>query len=828
MSAKVGSLHVDATMESAAFHKGAAQLETRMKAMQKRFAAAGAALTSAGQKLSIGLSLPFAALMAKAIPAAKESREALGQVEAALKSMGPAAGRTAAQLQDQAKALQQLSTFDDDDILRSVTANMLTFGNVAEEQFDRAQRAAVDLASRMGTDLQSAALMIGKALNDPVKGLAALRRVGIQFDAQQQQQIKTMAKVGNVAGAQAVMLGELERQFGGSAAAMRAADPGAALTNSWNDFLETVGEIALKVLPPLTAILQQVVDKFNSLSPSTQKAVVVAAALAAALGPVLMVLGPLASGIGALLPLLGGLGGFLLPIAAAAAAVYLAWKNWDTIGPMLAKVGAAIQTALGPAVMDALAAIRDALLSLWNGPVGNGLKLLASQSLALSKALLQAFGPVVLAALRVVITALGSFVEIVAHGLNAVAALLQGDFSGAWQHVKGMVTAAVAGMGKVIEALVPGALAAIGRLVTGVRDWIGNTLTGIWDGAVKRIRAVGDAFKWLYDVVVGHSYVPDMVDGIAAQMGRLDAAMTAPAQKATAKTAQAFRAMAAEVRGLLDQLFPEAAAWREFQKGLATIDRAQASGALTPDQAEESRRRLRTNDIEGEPFKSAPQPDWLSQSGGAGTFGDVFGTGDNLARSQEELAAYLERSSAQFNAAFDAMDARTRALADNIADRFTDSFMSIVDGTKSAGEAFKDMAADILRELTAIIIKQVLVKLLMMALGGGPLPGFDQGGSIDFGKLPGFATGGRMKVGGLGGVDRNLLSLNGSPIARVSRGEMLNITPGGGGSGGIVINQTFAPNFAGNAVDRQELALFARIVKADTIGTIRDMQRRRR
>ena len=44
--------------------------------------------------------------------------------------------------------------------------------------------------------------------------------------------------------------------------------------------------------------------------------------------------------------------------------------------------------------------------------------------------------------------------------------------------------------------------------------------------------------------------------------------------------------------------------------------------------------------------------------------------------------------------------------------------------------------------------------------------------------IPGFATGGSMLLGGSPGVDQNLLSLNGQPIARVSRGETLNVNPG--------------------------------------------------
>jgi hypothetical protein len=78
----------------------------------------------------------------------------------------------------------------------------------------------------------------------------------------------------------------------------------------------------------------------------------------------------------------------------------------------------------------------------------------------------------------------------------------------------------------------------------------------------------------------------------------------------------------------------------------------------------------------------------------------------------------------------------------------------------------------------------------MLGGGGGGLDFAAIGGSsagigggatgMPANTLPFFASGGSMTLGGFGGVDRNLLSLNGAPIARVSKGEELNVTPSGG------------------------------------------------
>lgn len=132
----------------------------------------------------------------------------------------------------------------------------------------------------------------------------------------------------------------------------------------------------------------------------------------------------------------------------------------------------------------------------------------------------------------------------------------------------------------------------VAGLYNAVKTWIIDRLGAVWKTVTDKIDSVKRAFFNLYDAVVGHSYIPDMVDGIAAQMLRLDAVMVNQAVSATTKTKEAFRKLAADVQPLLDRLFPEAAALNKYRAEMQTIARAQAGGVLSPDQAEEARRRL--------------------------------------------------------------------------------------------------------------------------------------------------------------------------------------------------------------------------------------------
>lgn len=168
-----------------------------------------------------------------------EQERVTAQLNQTLRSTGRFTEQLSQGLQDYASELQKVTTFGDEAIISS-QALLLTFTRIGDEAFPRAQEAVLDVATAMGTDLKSAAIQVGKALNDPVIGLTALSRSGITFSETQKEMIKDMVKAGDAAGAQAMILDELETQFGGSARAARDTLGGAltSLSNAFGDLLE--------------------------------------------------------------------------------------------------------------------------------------------------------------------------------------------------------------------------------------------------------------------------------------------------------------------------------------------------------------------------------------------------------------------------------------------------------------------------------------------------------------------------------------------------------------------------------------------------------------
>jgi hypothetical protein len=169
----------------------------------------------------------------------REAEDAIGQLRAGLQSTKGVAGVTAEEIAGLAASLQKVTTFGDDTIIR-MAAVLATFTKIRGAVFKDAIPAILDLSTRLKVDLNAAAIQVGKALNDPIKGITALGRAGVQFSKDQKEQIKGFVESGQIVKAQKIILGELTTQMGGSASAAANTFGGAIdqAKNALGDLLE--------------------------------------------------------------------------------------------------------------------------------------------------------------------------------------------------------------------------------------------------------------------------------------------------------------------------------------------------------------------------------------------------------------------------------------------------------------------------------------------------------------------------------------------------------------------------------------------------------------
>ena len=193
--------------------------------------------------------------------------KSLSQLRAGLESTHGAAGITYEELTEGAEKFAS-STIYNKELLLDMQAQLLSFPEVTKENFEDAEQAIMDLATRTGHSLHDVSIMVGKALGDPTKGITSLRRVGVEFSESQTEVIKKLAETGHVARAQQLILKELSREYAGSTAAASSTAGGQLeiLKHQFDEVKESVGALVMEQVVQLApAIKEWIEDAKNAV-----------------------------------------------------------------------------------------------------------------------------------------------------------------------------------------------------------------------------------------------------------------------------------------------------------------------------------------------------------------------------------------------------------------------------------------------------------------------------------------------------------------------------------------------------------------------------------
>lgn len=296
------------------------------------------------------------AVLTSFITETRDAEKEQAQLAAVLKSTGESAGFSRDQLNGMADAMEKATTFSGGDINQAQTA-LLAFTGIAGKEFPKALQAAADMAARTGVTVQQAAETIGRALDVPSDGLTSLGKQGFRFTEDQKKLVESMESVGDVAGAQGIILKALVETYGGAAAAARDTFGGSldALRNTVAGLLTGEGSLDSA---------RAAVEAFNSAlgSPAARTALGLTAQAATALAVVLAT---------------------RLAASAAGTAIAFAAAQVEAVRYQLAlarMAGVAPATAAGLVGIGVAARGASAAMALLGGPVG--VVLLAASALA--------------------------------------------------------------------------------------------------------------------------------------------------------------------------------------------------------------------------------------------------------------------------------------------------------------------------------------------------------------------------------------------------------------------------------------------------------------
>lgn len=482
---------------------------------------AGAANDSSISIGQIGLSLKYVAPVAAASGQSLESVAAalavLGNAGIKADSAGTALRQTFARLADPPKeAAAELAKLGIS--VTDAAGKMLPLGNVLDQfhnkfaTLNQAQR--LQAASTVfGTEAMSSAIVLIE------KGGAAIDQLSEKY--------RTNTDVAKKAAE--IMTNNLKGAM-------------SQLSGAFESASISIGSALIPQIRALAEGIAGLVNRFNALPESTKQFIAIGAAVTSAvlliggaLAGVVAIIPSFIAGWGAVVAAVGliatPVGIAVAAIAAVSVAAAALWKDNETLRSELTNAWSEVKAA----AVDVWPWVSE----LFKGTAGT------------LKSLMPVVSAVVVAGFQTIANIVTTTLGVVKGVVGTVVSILSGDFSGAWQKAKNTVTTVIGGIVKQAEILGTGILQIVSNIVKGVDSWLGAKLESVLRKVAAPIEAAKKAFFGLYDAVVGHSYIPDMVDEVGQHMGRLTTTLVKPAQTHTKSAEAAFAKMQKEVNAVM-------------------------------------------------------------------------------------------------------------------------------------------------------------------------------------------------------------------------------------------------------------------------------------
>ena len=315
--------------------------------VERKASVFGKAMKSTGKKLSLSLTLPLAVAGGAAVKFASDFQESMNKVDVAfgeskqevkdfakttLKQFGIAEGSAldmAALFGDMATSmgLNQSAASDMSTSLVGLAGDLASFKNIGIDQATTALAGVftgeTESLKRLGivmTEANLKSFAMERGMNANIKTMTQAQKVALRYKF-------IMESTSNAQG-------DFGRTSGGAANQMR------IFQESLKELSAKFGQVILPVFTKLVSFANGLLQKFAELSPTTKKLIVIFAGIAAALGPVLYILGTLvtlAPAIGtALTVMMGPIGLIIAGLTAISVVIY---KNWAGIKSALVKIG---------------------------------------------------------------------------------------------------------------------------------------------------------------------------------------------------------------------------------------------------------------------------------------------------------------------------------------------------------------------------------------------------------------------------------------------------------------------------------------------------------
>ena len=248
------------------FDNGMKKAQTSATNLSNTFGNLSKVITKALSFAGLGVGIKAITDFGKAsVNAAENANKSLNILNNTLKVTGATAWTTSEEMVKMSEDIAYSTNYTVGEI-QDMQSVLLGFRNITGETFKEASDAVTDMATVMGMDLKSAVQTVGKALDDPIKGLDSLRRQGFAFTEEQKAELEVLVRNGEQLKAQKIILDELNSTYGGAAKAAQSAFD--KQKDSVIKFKETLGN---QLMPVMNKFAESSAATFNKLTEFVKK-----------------------------------------------------------------------------------------------------------------------------------------------------------------------------------------------------------------------------------------------------------------------------------------------------------------------------------------------------------------------------------------------------------------------------------------------------------------------------------------------------------------------------------------------------------------------------
>jgi len=223
----------------------------------KAIESAGTTVITGAAGAVVAIATSAALLGSKAINDYRKLEESEIKLKSIFSNRGVETQKAAQKVFDFANSMQEITTFSRGTIIEA-SALIAGVTGFTDSKLTNATKIAIDLAATMGEDLSSAAIKVGRALNDPAQGMQALARSGVVFTENQKKYIEVLVASGRIDEARSILKEDLEGRFGGVAEQM--AQGTGAFTILTNELKSLSEEIGRTIAPELIVVAEKLTE----------------------------------------------------------------------------------------------------------------------------------------------------------------------------------------------------------------------------------------------------------------------------------------------------------------------------------------------------------------------------------------------------------------------------------------------------------------------------------------------------------------------------------------------------------------------------------------